>query len=131
MSGHTPGPWELESVLVGTWVTGPDGDAPVICDIVTRDPDGATDEDIANGHLIAAAPDLLDALARLTRAVLEAGQAYADTAQVTSGMREALYAAEEALAKARGETPRVRSLDRHRGGARHGVRRHAPRHVDG
>lgn len=63
MSGAwTPGPWELEALDEDAWVTGPDRGAPVICDLVPRRIGVLTDEDMANGDLIAAAPDLLEAL---------------------------------------------------------------------
>ena len=45
----------------GLWVTGPDTDAPVICDLVPRDAESFTEEDEANASLIAASPELLDA----------------------------------------------------------------------
>lgn len=80
-------------------MTGPDGDAPVICDIVTRDPDGATDEDMANGHLIAAAPDLLDALEAYY------GRHKCGCGHPACNDCERDRVAEAALAKARGETP--------------------------
>lgn len=53
-----------------------------------------------------AAPRLLSALEQLTRVVMEAGQAYSDTAQMTRDMRKALYAAEEALGAAGGKRGR-------------------------
>jgi hypothetical protein len=71
---HTPGPWEYESEMGDMWVTGPNRNEPVICDIVARltQFDEGTkeytpvmqDEDEANAKLIAAAPDLLEALQR-------------------------------------------------------------------
>lgn len=62
---HTPGPWVaiLESDV---WVSGADGRS-FICDIVARDEgrakiQPANDMDFANARLIAAAPDLLQAI---------------------------------------------------------------------
>jgi hypothetical protein len=56
---HTPGPWEVGETD-GLWITGPDREEPVICDLVPRDADCYTEEDEANARLIAAAPDLLE-----------------------------------------------------------------------
>lgn len=59
---HTPGPWKVydDGEL---WVGPVDADAPVVCDMR---PSGEeliySLQDDANAHLIAAAPDLLDAL---------------------------------------------------------------------
>jgi hypothetical protein len=65
---HTPGPWDVNDELGSEiWVTGPDRTAPVICDIVPRDPDEYLAEDEANAALIAAAPELL-AVARMVTA---------------------------------------------------------------
>lgn len=61
MSGlHTPGPWEPFLGSDSVWVTGPDHNANVVCDIVLSAKE-ATDEDFANARLIAAAPSLLEA----------------------------------------------------------------------
>jgi hypothetical protein len=70
MSGHTPGPWHVGSE------SGNDGEAEVIGSAgrtvcwtadTFDDEEGAviTDEDRANGRLIAAAPELLGALQSL------------------------------------------------------------------
>lgn len=70
---HTPGPWSAiddGSRSDGLWVSGPSRGEPVICDLVGRLYDHEaqcgqlTGEDVANAHLIAAAPDLLAALKR-------------------------------------------------------------------
>lgn len=65
MSGqkHTPKPWKAAFEEDGIWVTGPDQNANVICDIVGRIANGKqhTEEDEANALLIAAAPELLAA----------------------------------------------------------------------
>ncbi|MCK9513781.1 MAG: hypothetical protein M0R28_21500 [Pigmentiphaga sp.] len=69
MSGakHTRGPWAFERLDDAAWVTPPDRDEAVICDLVPRGTaDGSTplisDEDEANGYLIAGAPKLLASL---------------------------------------------------------------------
>ena len=57
MSGHTPGPWHLAGDSEGTMVTADGGEQ-----IAMWPPQGGTIEQCANARLIAAAPDLLDAL---------------------------------------------------------------------
>jgi hypothetical protein len=80
MSGHTLGPWEadaaideqqhryyqIDSVSVPTPVSG----LPLtIADTSNRDPEIDTDEDRANALLIAAAPELAEALEGLLEAL--------------------------------------------------------------
>lgn len=60
MAEHTPGPWRV-SDGDELWVTGPNLNDNVICDLQPRDADCYTEEDEANARLIAAAPDLLTA----------------------------------------------------------------------
>ena len=72
---HTPGPWSME-YDDGVWISGPDKNANVLCDIIGRIDDREagtqiTDEDLANARLIAAAPDLLEALRDLFQAEIE------------------------------------------------------------
>lgn len=86
--GFTPGPWEWlgsDEPSEGYYVTGPDHDAPVICDIVARGGETVhamrgddleptyrqryTDEDQANARLIAAAPALYEALHEVIEAL--------------------------------------------------------------
>jgi hypothetical protein len=57
MSAHTPGPWEARD----SCVIGPNGRVVVACveGFVSR---GDNDEDYATARLIAAAPELLEAL---------------------------------------------------------------------
>lgn len=67
----TPGPWSVGDTGTrgdGIWIQPADLNANVICDLVGRlnvpeeDTTQITDEDVANAHLIAAAPTMLDAL---------------------------------------------------------------------
>lgn len=66
--GHTPGPWEADIEDVGTLlhraVIGPRGELVADCDAYRL----SGEETAANARLIAAAPDLLDALHELLRA---------------------------------------------------------------
>lgn len=58
---HTPGPW----IAVGAWVEHPDDNTPDICncDPFSMYQEGRSDKEVcANARLIAAAPDLLEAL---------------------------------------------------------------------
>jgi hypothetical protein len=57
---HTPGPWQLWHDDEGAFVLRSPDDEKVICKRDLGLPD--RDEGIANAHLIAAAPDLLEAL---------------------------------------------------------------------
>lgn len=58
-SDHTPGPWEFFSTDVGIGVTAPTADVAHCGGFDTR---RAREEEEANAHLIAAAPDMLEAL---------------------------------------------------------------------
>lgn len=67
---YTPGPW----VAAGFWVEHPDENVPDICTCDPRDIDRSSllrshSEIKANARLIAAAPDMLEALQSLVRAV--------------------------------------------------------------
>jgi len=71
---HTAARWEVEEDgMGGMWVTGPDRNAPVVCDIVARSHYSEngnpilTEEDEANAKLIAAAPELFEALTAVMR----------------------------------------------------------------
>jgi len=55
MSGHTPGPWKLDIFDGGINV---DGERPIALML------GLAEEGLANARLIAAAPELLEALKR-------------------------------------------------------------------
>ena len=87
---HTPGPWRIEE---GKYYACIRTDAGVIADMRTV---GNTVPNIGNTHLIAAAPDLLEALQRLVE--IEDGPGMA-----VIGWSEALEAARDAIAKATGE----------------------------
>lgn len=63
MTAHTPGPWTLDTVANG-WMLVANGQ-----DITAE----AFDATEADARLIAAAPELLEALQSLTRALAEAG----------------------------------------------------------
>ena len=76
MKQHTPGPWRIvEFADSGIFVSPPDDNISVICDIVTRSQelgnDDPSDEDRANAALIAAAPELLEALRRIFKMSLD------------------------------------------------------------
>lgn len=74
-SKHTPGPWTAEHMDEGCWISGVDRDEPVICDITARlmvydeqtkqHEECLQDEDIANAHLISAAPEAMEFIADL------------------------------------------------------------------
>ena len=59
---HTPGPWKVYDDG-DMWIAPSDGDAPIVCDICPHGEEFVYSlEDDANAHLIAAAPELLEAL---------------------------------------------------------------------
>lgn len=87
MSNHTPGPWEFN----GGYIFGADKNETVIADIYRSDvSDEGTWE--RNGKLIAAAPELFEALKGLLTACVN-----------TKPFPEALRAAQDALVKAAGK----------------------------
>lgn len=61
---HTPGPWEDNNAgLIYGQVSGDDDEAPFVCDVCNEPGSGEyTEQEKANAALIAAAPDLLQAL---------------------------------------------------------------------
>lgn len=64
MTTHTRGPWRIGGDDGSIWVRPLRGN--VICDLIARDTcNPATEEDMANANLIAAAPELLEALKRI------------------------------------------------------------------
>lgn len=102
---HTPGPWTLGRTVSGKqWVYGPDGTR------VGKAASGRREsERDANAHLIAAAPELLEALRTAKRVLFEAWSA--SQAATTQGLppsafvldRGAWDAIEAAIAKAEGD----------------------------
>ena len=115
MSKHTPGPWALESVDTrcgSCHKIGPFPSAGVRSEVHAcvyadqmrlgiddRNPVAA--ELLANARLIAAAPELLEALVQLEEAFCSVGPGM--TREDREDSRAALIAARAAIAKARGE----------------------------
>ena len=93
---YTPGPWYWDDRYPAsegrkTWsLIGADGYGILSCDGEENSPQGLNDH--ANGRLIAAAPDLLEALVRLNSLF---------TVGVDARLDDALSSAREAIAKAR------------------------------
>ena len=81
MSEHTPGPWKVVGLSVIS-------DSGIIC----NPPSGPIDELEANARLIAAAPDMLEALEAMRDAIIPTEDCYA------------AILADAAIAKAIGET---------------------------
>lgn len=88
MAEHTPGFWEFDTKYEDYWVTyaAPPNDLGFIAHI-----EGTTEEDKANAHLIAAAPELLEALEYVVL-LIKNGHPLTDTGPF-----------EAAIAKAKGE----------------------------
>lgn len=79
MSKHTPGPWTQGKTTPQNVSAG----SALICRTFARS--RASDEDIANARLIAAAPDLLTMLTEAHEIIDSWG--YEETAEVTARMR--------------------------------------------
>ena len=65
MSAHTPGPWYIEEISNRDWKINSDSRDWCLLEItpaIYGESDSLSDEDKANARLIAAAPDLLEAL---------------------------------------------------------------------
>lgn len=114
---HTPGPWYIAEegekpdpnspayaiphAVVGANV--PDGANFYICQTIHGD---SYERHNANAHLIAAAPDLLEALrAVLDDLALRSTKRDADGTKVLAAGRSVVFAAQEAISKAEGLTP--------------------------
>jgi hypothetical protein len=96
MSAHTPGPWRATGRRVVKWSDGGVGIGIADCSFAIPE---VTDECLANARLIAAAPDLLDALRTLLPQISdrpEAASAFPD---------EDLAPGLAAIAKAEGRAP--------------------------
>jgi len=93
MSKHTPGPWEIEEHyhFGYRWISGPEHSqlAQVVWCMEDED---RSPECEANAHLIAAAPELLEALEKVFTVMND---------DMPVGLRKVCY---EAIAKARGES---------------------------
>ena len=85
---HTPGPWVKDG-----WSILDQENRTVICNVLPWDSSGCRDEDISNARLIAAAPDMMEALERIIAVVRNGGTIY-------KGQEEYL-AAIDAIRKAR------------------------------
>ena len=95
----TEGPWEVGEVDDGLWVSPPNRGQNVICDIVGRTFGQVGDEDVANARLIAASPDLYEALVNTAQALA----AIADGPGLIAQHLDALDMARTALKKANPE----------------------------
>lgn len=103
---HTPGPWHVGEADGSLWVSGHDTNANVLCEIVGRDEGlrpGTTDltpEDCANARLIAATPELLDALRKMLAVFGGLERLLSTPAMNKNPGKEAIDAARAALALA-------------------------------
>jgi hypothetical protein len=95
MAEHTKGPWELEESLRGNNYTAISGDDWIeLATVVTRMKLGGDDspEGLANARLIAAAPELLEALENII---------LSSDANCGDSLANAIEAARAAIAKAK------------------------------
>lgn len=93
---HTPGPWVIEN----NWLQHEDG--PIVGDRYLSVCMSATR--LADGQLIAAAPDLLDAAERAKVLIGARNDNLSEVARQCN-INEAWHILNAAIAKARGETP--------------------------
>ena len=93
MSNYTPGPWQY-AIDGDRSVIAPIGGTPVICQ-APKNKRSENPEWIANARLIAAAPEMLEALGRAYASMKYSG--WPEESQV-------LACVEKAIAKAAGET---------------------------
>lgn len=108
---HTPGPWRIGDA--GQTVFGPKSDQPSPITIATlpgETPRVATSERKANACLIAAAPELLEALQRLLwkaqdqlYALKNSRNNYTDSSEYVSQLKDYINNARAAITKAKGE----------------------------
>ncbi len=102
-AAHTPGPWSLSASFDRVERRVTHGDNPplvwgIASGINSAHPDYMPrDEQIANARLIASAPELLDALERISTA-------YDETLRhpIAAPLLQAIYGARAAIAKAKG-----------------------------
>lgn len=103
---HTRGPWEYHARLSASenhkgynvWLTQPDGHGLFVAEVSPIDADGVTGEH--NARLIAAAPELLEALDALASACNANHDGHDDS---FCSVCTATVKAEQVIAKARGE----------------------------
>ena len=93
MSDYTPGPW-----VISGWAILDEANRTVICNILPWDVSGCRKEDVDNARLIAAAPDLLEALEALDNYYKTPGED-----SWPKFYRQVLVPARAAIAKAKGE----------------------------
>lgn len=107
MTQHTPGPWTTSGDCYqekGSWVvTIQSNNAPPEMNIAAEALSEHKEQAIANAHLIAAAPDLLEAAQACAEWLDLVKQNYPDMAGLIRGME----AARAAIAKATGERAAV------------------------
>lgn len=109
-TGHTPGPWSVDGCsdnnAEAEVIVADDGRRTICWTANTWDDDEGeeivTDEDRANGRLIAAAPELLSAL-RLAADSLRSAIEFAPDEEDSAALQEVWSAARAAIAKATGE----------------------------
>ena len=101
-SQHTPGPWRAGYSIAGPIATVVDSNENVLCEMV-KPAEGLAASD-ANGRLIAAAPDLLEALKKAEESLAVAAS-YVNMEQ--KRMRSNLESIRDAIAKAGGANDRL------------------------
>ena len=93
-SKHIPGPWGVSPHNPGE-VRAPYKNGWRTVAVIAEIPDDVNDEERATAVLLAAAPELLDALLAIGRSSTYYGMGYSEFARIAG----------PAIAKARGETP--------------------------
>ncbi|WP_329766087.1 hypothetical protein [Stenotrophomonas geniculata] len=99
MSKHTPGPWNVEDdTPFSLWVSCPDGKNPLHENRLNRDR-------LANARLIAAAPEMfeaLDTIGGLSRALRQGGPDPMDLQGLSDALEEAVDLANSLVAQIEG-----------------------------
>lgn len=105
MTGHTPGPWvvsESEKKCLAIFPGNEHGRPRALCSIAWVQSWNDTADDAANARLIAAAPDLLDAITNLMNGV-DTGLVRVET-PADETLANAFAKIRAAIAKARGKS---------------------------
>lgn len=101
MSKHTPGPWTFGHYGMSALWVGPDHEQKPVARVPHDSDDEARDESRENARLMAAAPELLEALQTLLPMLVDWHDDFPDC--VGDKEAPALKAARAAIAKAMGE----------------------------
>lgn len=102
MSKHTPGPWETGSLMTRVEIMPEGWNAPMcIADCHAKNAPQSECERVANAHLIAAAPELLECLTDLVSELEKTGL-FGWAGDTLTDLQHRVSEAQSAIAKAEG-----------------------------